>query len=1341
MEDRGCFIRVADFSDARSFNIAVNNCGGTSFFKALFGQVNLPSTLENCLQAFMAFPSEDDDNALGFLAINDSINLANDIDYDATLAYLRQFLPVQVSNTLFINFWVLDERNRKKSEIVGKELLYKAFDSNPHLDYLIWASPKGASSYEFVDKNVSTINRPDTGTSKDKHTLPGMDIFLVERSFILPKLSVRDARIEDSDDLLPIVRQLGSSNEQESSVLSDLINSQDMHNRFFVGCSNNVVCGMLATSVEVNVSLVQKIFDVDNFPDLLLEKEPMPRPSPLLLSVMGDIRLVSPQALSTSCDSLNCIFINAEDISADEDNNAGLTALKEAFDFRVSKANKAGVYPNMCVVYGFPRNDVDAEALLNSDFKFNAYFELMNTTEDADIEDNDDFCNAHIDAVELLRNRWLEDGKGSPKIPWQKLLIDTAIQSNQESTQSVIEEMTGIYNIRAKEVEKLEKLYINDPQKANGFAIVSFCIKNQYQSRTEDLLRVAFEDNPKKDYALYMVSCNSPPSRLLDFMTPVNLRNGVSFDQSLFLVHRDFLNTSELINIKRLAESQVPNLSRFLGPRPAAELKRVNALCEAALREVDVDIKENPSAVSFVACIDNEIVAIMNLSRKITSMEDVNWYRQNYDLEDIINYDRHRGRNQACILQWYINPIYFRWSKYMLREAMRQYQKTVLYYNDSSSVAPFPYIIQDMLSVRPRRRTQIHPTSLLLTDNIRPSENAVGNTGQLFVISKRHMSLEKPTILTRVLVIGGSMSSFALLETLTFLSKFYVPNITLVLDCPPSYLNFNGTNNSSANSKYIDDLCGCLSPTDTSVHLEQELLAMGLAHRVNLVTGKLTDIDRVNRAVVISDEIIVEYDVLVIANNAQDLSFRKFPSTYSLHPTLCAERGIFGLGNPKADYIAVKWLKAQPRNPQIVVYGSVFQGLNAVGRLLKYGIDPSLITIVLITKLAKAFDGEDMLSHVATQGLQASGVTCYFNSKVLDVALSNAKLLDGVLIETITEPHPDDLTPKVVKSEHHLSCGTLLCCTELSCELDTFTAVNESGLIFDGGLIVDNDCRTIDPYIFAIGQFTRLSKIYKHITSHSNYNSREMGIFCALKIIELYIDPTSPKVKYSRMDSTSGPKSIAKRSLRDNKDINKPATFASPLTLYMDFPGNLVFFYSQLPNFVSNDAAVTTMPTMDQQNNRYCSLKCNSLGILSRFAYIGSQYIEERNFSNIVGWHDAYLNNASYSYEKGLVTDWISFFRQDWALIVYFDRFTDFANIIRTNLTSDKGMYSILDRVFELADSSSDDSVVTQGRRKFIGDRSETIPESTQKSIETYSIDFLRKNKASFLRFYVPGSK
>jgi NADH dehydrogenase FAD-containing subunit len=44
---------------------------------------------------------------------------------------------------------------------------------------------------------------------------------------------------------------------------------------------------------------------------------------------------------------------------------------------------------------------------------------------------------------------------------------------------------------------------------------------------------------------------------------------------------------------------------------------------------------------------------------------------------------------------------------------------------------------------------------------------------------------------------------------------------------------------------------------------------MGLAHRVTIVKGRLTDIDRDNRAIVISDEIVVEYDLLVLAAGVQ----------------------------------------------------------------------------------------------------------------------------------------------------------------------------------------------------------------------------------------------------------------------------------------------------------------------------------------------------------------------------------------------------------------------------------------------------------------------------------------
>lgn len=140
----------------------------------------------------------------------------------------------------------------------------------------------------------------------------------------------------------------------------------------------------------------------------------------------------------------------------------------------------------------------------------------------------------------------------------------------------------------------------------------------------------------------------------------------------------------------------------------------------------------------------------------------------------------------------------------------------------------------------------------------------------------------------------------------------------------------------------------------------------------------------------------------------------------------------------------------------------------------------------------------------------------------------------------------------------------------------------------------------------------------------------------------------------------------------------------------------------------------------------------------TKFTYVGKYPIEERNFSCVVGWHESYLNGAVVSFEQGIIEDWTEFLRQDWALVLYFDKFADFAEMIRTSLQTDKGMFSILDRVFEVAETSPDNYLVASGRRKVIGDRCEMVPETTVKSVETYTLDFLRKNRISLIRYFVP---
>lgn len=62
-------------------------------------------------------------------------------------------------------------------------------------------------------------------------------------------------------------------------------------------------------------------------------------------------------------------------------------------------------------------------------------------------------------------------------------------------------------------------------------------------------------------------------------------------------------------------------------------------------------------------------------------------------------------------------------------------------------------------------------------------------------------------------------------------------------------------------SKYSDDYSVCLSPSDSEDPSEKHLHAMGLAHRVQFSRGRITDIDRANRAIVISEQFVLEYDV------------------------------------------------------------------------------------------------------------------------------------------------------------------------------------------------------------------------------------------------------------------------------------------------------------------------------------------------------------------------------------------------------------------------------------------------------------------------------------------------
>ena len=105
--------------------------------------------------------------------------------------------------------------------------------------------------------------------------------------------------------------------------------------------------------------------------------------------------------------------------------------------------------------------------------------------------------------------------------------------------------------------------------------------------------------------------------------------------------------------------------------------------------------------------------------------------------------------------------------------------------------------------------------------------------------------------------------------------------------------------------------------------------------------------------------------------------------------------------------------------------------------------------------------------------LHDCGVEIYPGHVVVDVQLTSHSFLQGIRLENklfdvkpvSTDERddefgddngrmgaaPSDVSPQFVT----LECATLLCCVVKSCDADVFAAINESGLVYDGGVVVD----------------------------------------------------------------------------------------------------------------------------------------------------------------------------------------------------------------------------------------------------------------------------------------------
>lgn len=454
------------------------------------------------------------------------------------------------------------------------------------------------------------------------------------------------------------------------------------------------------------------------------------------------------------------------------------------------------------------------------------------------------------------------------------------------------------------------------------------------------------------------------------------------------------------------------------------------------------------------------------------------------------------------------------------------------------------------------------------------------------------------------------------------------------------------------------------------------------------------------------------------------------------------------------------------RSDPIIICGTALKGLAAAEGLIRAGIEPNkseslfsqsidcyLILVIVIVLLAlsdspQRLDGcndAEVAALIAQSGQLGRLRQVLWRCEIAEVSLSRTGFLQAVDVKSL-----DEEATMVLQKE---PCAALFLCSDdkdYTCERDVFSAINDCGLVFDGGLVVDLSFRTVDERIFAVSDYTRFSRVHRNELPHRAYNPRETGVYAALQLLQRHLHPAPGTL--SRVPMLHGvvgsdeSKSAGNAHRYPNTRPN--IRFSLPRAATANLPGDVVFFRSTLPFPPSNDLLdyVTDNSIANAHRfgppapKRITCLRISSLGIVSEICYAGLDTIETRNLAQLPGKHEMLLNSAVHAHSKSLVKDWIDFFREEWATAIFVDSFQALIMSVKKSLASDKGTIMLLSRIFERMESVADDLDVAEFRRTLVGAHGELIPDLTQKTIETSTMDYLRENAEFLPKFHMQGA-
>ncbi|NXK92481.1 CFA61 protein, partial [Formicarius rufipectus] len=1047
-------------------------------------------------------------------------------------------------NTLFVHLFVAKEEYTARC---SQETVRRVFISLPELQYILLFIP-AEENLEPDMGNVFEVMLPVEGST----VCPDFTLLVSARHWCHPQLYVRQARLEDYDDLM-LIWTCQSETLKETYgeyLLVHLMELQSEENPAAVCEVAGAAVGFMSLCSQVNVTLFQECFDLGPFHGLC-----KPHPEDILQVPQ------KPSVQEGSCES-----------------------------------NQTSQKP---------------EAVSSGDSEHV-------TVEDAAVQED-------------------------PAVP--------------VSEAELLSDPASIGGFRASETRPFQPEEEGDFRPvyrgaSNAFSIRLFCIDEQYETRSLDFLHYAFEIFPDKDLCVILVPHHVPEFPLLQsFVRAVPFCTS-RLGRELYVFHRAGLLTS--FNVRKATTNDLLGVKTLIETLSLSERIWNDS---KAFTEARRDPDEMP-VHAFIAEVSDQIVGVSVIRDEM----DIEYIRSHYNIEDFIHFDYHQKEEHGHLCHFVLNPVFHRYTKHFLKEILRLAHKSALYYPiypqyvegkfQNPCAHSLTSALHSMAPVR-RRRQIVYPLQELGVNA--PAEHiSKDQLSYSLNHTNRKLVLEsKVSINTRIVVVGASDVGISFLETLIFWPHLKFNNLTMI-----SAHGLPGKDPPGSKRRRFLINSHCFN--------DEDYAQMSLCSWVNVVVGKMTGINRAAKYVIVSKEKKVPYDYLVLCTgqNYQALAptgaditevptnsqvMRSWPQRH----TGKVPSNHFTLNDDQDCLWAVQWLEKNlvRSRGNVIVYGNTIDIYTTVEALLSLGIDGSRIHVV--------------------QPPPGSAVPCLPSAELegaVQGALSRAGVAvhrDGVLAQWGEGSDPERITWAAFTTATHpltLPCAAFFNFAYRTVDYETFKAVNDACLVFDGRLVIDAKFCTNDVSIRAAGPLTKFSRrYYRDEWTHSNFNSKEVGFELATSMLSLF-DPTPqphskpPEVPDGLIPMYRGCK-VQGGILPGGHNylhISKPA-----------LPTHLDVELAQCDHGME-------IVTGEAGCGNYFRMHFNQYGMVDSITCFSKEPFPVSNYLCLYGQHERLLNDLCYRWRDGQITDLYSYFREPWSMAIYHDRFIDLQKELHQILMSEQ---------------------------------------------------------------------